>query len=908
MVLVAGEAGLGKTSLVADFLARHRDEALVLVGQCVGGMGDTLPYAPFTQVMKALVVADGADRVLADTGAGRAGLGVLVPALREPVPGDPERMQVFEAAASALEGAARRRPVVLVVEDLHWADASSAALVRFLDAALARVPLLLVVTYRSDEVTGRHPLRPLVAELLRRPATTRVDLGVLDPGEVAHLVRPLLAERATPPVVARIVERSEGVPYFAEELAVADQRTALPATLSEALLARVQGLSDAARRVVRLAAPGGEQVTHALIAALCDLPEADLDAALREAVDAGVLVAADDGYAFRHALLRDVVGDDLLPGELARLHSRYADLLGGRPDLASSPGQLARHLLEAQRVDEAFAASIVAAHELVDKHLASLDHFEAALGLWDRVDGPEAVFGAGRDQLLELAARAAYWNSDSSRALALVEESLAETPPDADPLVRAGRQLLKARSLLDSGKAAEEAAWERRTTWPPTTPSSAPTPSTSSPRTPCSTRRRRNAWTSPSAAWSSPVPWRENPWWPTCWSPRAAPCAIAGLTEEGFALIEEGGRLYAPRRRLRYHTNLGHHLNYHGDYARAAEVSRQGVDAARELGLERWIGAMLAGNTAEALIALGEWAEASRTMQRALALNPPRNHYLQLRMLTGWLAWCRGDDTTLAEVNGEMEPLFGDGSEQAQYETAFLAPLVEEALAVGSVERAWAFLSAELHRGVRQAPYPTWQLACLGRRVLARRSGDVAGDVAWLDAWAESIPAARTTPLFRAWYRAEGSDDAGGWRAVVSAQPEVLPAWLAVEAHTRAAEAAQRAGDPVAAKSDARAGLVLAERLGGTRWDERLRALAGRPARGGQATEKQLSPTLFTPREQGVLALVAAGHSNGEIGKALFVTAKTASVHVSNILAKLGVATRGEAAAWAHRNGVSPAG
>lgn len=907
MVLVAGEAGLGKTSLVADFLARHRDEALVLVGQCVGGMGDTLPYAPFTQVMKALVVADGADRVLADTGAGRAGLGVLVPALREPVPGDPERMQVFEAAASALEGAARRRPVVLVVEDLHWADASSAALVRFFDAALARVPLLLVVTYRSDEVTGRHPLRPLVAELLRRPATTRVDLGVLDPGEVAHLVRPLLAERATPPVVARIVERSEGVPYFAEELAVADQRTALPATLSEALLARVQGLSDAARRVVRLAAPGGEQVTHALIAALCDLPEADLDAALREAVDAGVLVAADDGYAFRHALLRDVVGDDLLPGELARLHSRYADLLGGRPDLASSPGQLARHLLEAQRVDEAFAASIVAAHELVDKHLASVDHFEAALGLWDRVDGPEAVFGAGRDQLLELAARAAYWNSDSSRALALVEESLAETPPDADPLVRAGRQLLKARSLLDSGKAAEEAAWEA---YDLATDDSVERADAldflaahamlyASPEE-CLDLAERGLVIARAVARKSLVA--------NLLVTKGCALCNAGLTEEGFALIEEGGRLYAPRRRLRYHTNLGHHLNYHGDYARAAEVSRQGVDAARELGLERWIGAMLAGNTAEALIALGEWAEASRTMQRALALNPPRNHYLQLRMLTGWLAWCRGDDTTLAEVNGEMEPLFGDGSEQAQYETAFLAPLVEEALAVGSVERAWAFLSAELHRGVRQAPYPTWQLACLGRRVLARRSGDVAGDVAWLDAWAESIPAARTTPLFRAWYRAEGTDDAGGWRAVVSAQPEVLPAWLAVEAHTRAADAAQRTGDPVAAKSDARAGLVLAERLGGTRWDERLRALAGLPARGGQATEKQLSPTLFTPREQEVLALVAARHSNGEIGKALFVTAKTASVHVSNILAKLGVATRGEAAAWAHRNGVTPAG
>lgn len=908
LALISGEAGLGKTTLVTTFTQAHQDEALVLTTHCIGGVGEPIPYAPFVQAVKALAAALGTDQLVAWVGGGRVGLGALLPALRRETDVEPQRMQVFEAVASALEGAAAQRPVILVVEDCHWADPSSIELLRFLDAALARLPILIMVSYRSDEVTGRHPVRRLVAELQRRPTTTRVEVRALDAGEVAQLVRPLLGSRASTATVARIVERSEGIPYFAEELAMGDQR-ALPSTLSEALLARVHGLSEPAGQVVRLAAPAGGRVSHAQLQALSDLDESELDHAVREVVDAGVFVTNEGGYAFRHALLREVVEDDLLPGEHGRLHGRYADLLVARPELAS-PGQLARHLIEAGRDAEAFAASLSAAEQLTDDDPASLTHYEDALRLWDHVDNPEQVMGGGRAELLERAAQAAYWNSDNPRAFALMTQCLAETSPDADPRSVARRLLLKARTQKrgDTSEAVAS-AWAAHDLTPEDSIDRADVLDFLAGRallfdTPTATLDLANQGLDIASRTGA-----ESLVANLLVTKGCALCNL-GAEQEGLALIEQGGAKYEPRMRLRYYTNLGHHLNYLGQYRRSAQLSAQGVEAARDLGLERWIGTMLAGNTAEALIALGDWQEASRLMERSLAINPPHIHYLQLRMLTGWLAWLRGDQATVSEVVSEMEPIFGQGAGEAQFQTAFLVPLAGEAIDAGNPDRAWSKLSAELARGIRQAPYPSWQLVCVARRSLTHLPGATPEQSQWLDACADAIPSSSVTSLFRAWYRAEASQSAADWRAVVTTNPDILPVWLAVDAHTRAAEATLSAGltsqTSVEALADLEAAQALTGRLGTTRWDERLDALSHslgqqRPTPPSSDAEG----SMFTPREREVLALVAEGRTNGEIGKALFVSSKTASVHVSNILAKLGVATRGEAAAWAHRNGGS---
>ena len=904
LALVSGEAGLGKTTLLREFASRLGEAGRVLLGQCVGGFGDALPYAPISQALKELVAECGAEQVAQWAGAGHEALGVVLPALRAGASGA-ERMQVFEAVASVLEGAARQRPVVLVIEDLHWADPSTAALLRFLEAGLAREPLLIVVTYRSDELTGRHPLRPLVAELQRRPGAVRVPLDALDAGEVAQLVRPILGERATAANIARIVERSEGVPFFAEELASSELRGPLPTTLSEALLTRVQGLSDAARRLVRLVAPGRDAASHELLAAATELDAETLEQALREAIEAGVLVATDDGYGFRHALLRDAVHDDMLPGELARLHGRLADLLLAHPELSTGSTRLARHLLEANRPNEAFAACFTAAEELRAAGLDRLEQYEAALRIWDQVDDPEAVIGGGRDRLLELAARAAYWEDWDPHALALIDQSLAETPPDTDPLVRSRRLLLKARAEPDkgeSGRIAQQAF--------DLTPADEPTIGRADVLEHLAAvamiqgEPEQGIRLADEGLEIARVFQRVGLISNLMITKGCCQCAL-GLEDAGLALIEEAGQLLAPRRRLRYHTNFGHHLNYYGDYQRAADVALAGVEVARSFGVERHIGAMLAGNLAEVLLALGEWDEAERTAARALALNPGERYYLQLRLLAMMLAWCRGDHAAIAEINDELEPILGGGGGQPQLQTSYLVPVAELALAQGEPERAWQLVAAELRRGMRQSPYPSWQLVCLARKTLARLDRDIAADLEWLHDWAASIPKARVTPLFEAWFAAEGDDSLAGWRAVLDALPTALPVWLELEAHARAAEAALRAGELDAAAQDAQSGAEVAERVGDRHWRERFAALASAAGVSARPQRRDAGPGVLTPREVEVLRLVAEGRSNGEIGKTLFVSAKTVSVHVSNILAKLGVSGRGEAAAWAHRNGLA---
>lgn len=408
VVLVTGEAGIGKTSLTRAFAGEV--DAVVTIGQCVSLGEDPMPFVALGQVLRGLVGEYGAAAVLEWAGNGRAALAGIVPGIAaEGSPAPEARMQTFEVVADVIEGAARIRPVVVILEDLHWADVSTGHAIRFLGAALGTVPVLLLVTYRSEEIKGRHPLRPVVSELARRVNSRKIDLLGLDAASVAEIVRPLLPATATPATSARIIQQSDGVPYFAEELALATGgQGRLPSTVREAVLTRVNWLSEPTQEVLKVASVSGVEFDDRLLLAATGLAPRELDAALREAVDAGVVVV-DSGYAFRHALVREAIHDELLPGEHDRVHGQLADILIARPDLAGGRAtSLAHHLRAANRVDEAFRECLARVELIGAENVEGLRLCELALELWDRVESPEKVVG-GRDVLYERLARGAAW-------------------------------------------------------------------------------------------------------------------------------------------------------------------------------------------------------------------------------------------------------------------------------------------------------------------------------------------------------------------------------------------------------------------------------------------------------------------------------------------------------------------
>jgi predicted ATPase len=351
-VLIGGEAGVGKTRLVEEFTAAAaRRGAVVAAGGCVDTGADALPFTPFVSALRALRRALPEDFAAAAVGREDELARLLPEAGPQPdTPrtgrhgeegtarhGEEGTARLYELTARLLERTAARHTVVLALEDLHWADASTRHLLSYLLRTPHTGRLLILAAYRSD-MPRRHPLRPLLAELDRLRGVRHLRLPRFTREETARRLAGILGAEPDAALVDEIFERSDGNAFFVEELAVAareQRRTGLSDSLRDLLLVRVDALPAPAHDVVRLAAEGGATVGHRLLAAAAGLAEDDLDEALRSAVDAGILVTAPagDGYRFRHSLVREAVAGDLLPGERTRVNRRYARALQADPTL-----------------------------------------------------------------------------------------------------------------------------------------------------------------------------------------------------------------------------------------------------------------------------------------------------------------------------------------------------------------------------------------------------------------------------------------------------------------------------------------------------------------------------------------------------------------------------------------------
>jgi predicted ATPase len=316
-LLIAGDAGVGKTRLLEEFhsVATGRG-AVFALGGCVEIGADGLPYAPLVTVLRDLYRELPAEIETA-AAASENELAQLLPELgrlslspqRRASHDEYGRARLFEHASRFFECLAADRTLVLVLEDLHWSDRSTRELLVYLLRSLRTARVVIVGSYRSDDLHRRHPLRPFLADLERMRTVQRIELDRLARPEVAQQLTGILAQAPEDALLDRIYRRSEGNPFFVEELAASYQQgcsTGLTDSLRDLLMARVETLPEQVQTVLRVLAQGGSTVEYGLLEAVLDLSEDELTPALRTAVDANILRPSrnGDGFCFRHALVR----------------------------------------------------------------------------------------------------------------------------------------------------------------------------------------------------------------------------------------------------------------------------------------------------------------------------------------------------------------------------------------------------------------------------------------------------------------------------------------------------------------------------------------------------------------------------------------------------------------------------
>ena len=949
VVLVAGYAGVGKTRLLLTLADRARRRGMrVLTGGCVE-LGDIgLPYLPVVDALRELADDPEEARLLAGAAMTAPGLGRLLPGIDQARPkGDAlDRLQVLDAVRAVLVGRSERSPVVLVLEDLHWADRATRDLVAFLARTLRSGRVTLAVSYRSDELHRRHPLRPLLAELVRLSAVVRLELAPFTRAELAEHLEAIAGAPLPAEQVEAIHARSEGNPFYAEQLlaaAAGDANVELPATLAEVLLARVQGLSEPAQQVLRVAAVAGRRVPHRLLAGVAGQPEANLETGLHEAVGAGVLTsdAATGSYAFRHALLLEAVYGDLLPGEQVRLHAAYARLLAAEPGGAAA--ELAHHSLASHDLAGALAASVRAASEAeaVLAPAEALRHLQRALALWERVPEPATVAGIDRVELTLRAAAAASAAGEHQRAASLAQDVARTAEAAADP-ARAARAYERfGLYLFYAGRVEEALAARARAV--ELVPDQPPTP-----------LRARVTAAIAQALVNARQPAEARRW---CDQALVAARGAGSAAEEADALITLGmieqyddpasacTRFAAARAlaaadgsgeiELRALYCLAEVSSQLGDLASACAAFDEGGELAERTGLG-WsgMGVYLRRGQLKARYRTGDWDEC----ERLLAAVPELVTTLAAaQVVAQGLGVLVARDRPAAAVR--LRRLAGLGGADPFLDRDVAVWEAELAGWQGDLERARSAIrrglaAADAVEVFDQALEGAW-VAMNGLSVEADKADHAraAGDAATLaDATAagrallERVRAdakqahgthlahdvhvrGRLAKAEAEWTRLQGRSDPARWQAAVDAFA-YGNVYAVARCQWRLAEALAGGGDRERATQAARAAHATATRLGAAPLREALEALARR-GRLDLGVALPAQPTLagLTPRELEVLRLLVEGRSNRQIAEQLFISDKTASVHVTNLLSKLGVHSRLEAAAMARRLGLEqPAG
>ncbi|UNK70606.1 LuxR family transcriptional regulator [Microbacterium sp. H1-D42] len=925
-VLVAGEAGIGKSRLLREFRERASATADVFTGWCLDYGFAPSPYAPLPAVLRGVLEAMG-DPTASAAGPAREALRLLLPELRplsgrdvtgsveDPAVHSPEALR--EAIVTLLEAAASVRPVVVLIEDLHWADDATLAMLSFLLRALDGSRILFVITCRVDEVRRGAAVRSFLVETERARLMERVTLQRLDDIEVRALIE-ALSGPVDDAVFERVQERAEGVPFFVEELSC-NALGPIPETLREVLLARYDALSADAQRVVRTASGSDAPIDHDLLARLADLPDDRLDDGIREAANVAILaVRADDSYGFRHALLREAVHDDLLPGERARLHRAYAEALEERAaqGVGCQESALAYHWHQAHDPRRALVAAIGA----LDRSRRSFAfstaarYGELALELWDQVPDAEAVTGTDHVALLARLGSILRNAGDGERALMVVNMALEEvdrTTVEPRVLVR----LLRDRGmyLTSLGKPQQIETFQQALAEYDASDVDEPhlhavlltllaARYMIGGRLDDAIRIAEEAFTVAELAGDD--------------AQMSVAANVLGNSRVHLGEVDAGladfriawSHAANMEAQLKYRVNFSDTLYNLGRYREAVRLAEGGLDDARRLGIERTSGSVLTQNRSEPLLELGEISRVEQLLAKDLTF---RTHRVFRAYTTATrvraLAW-RGRIDEAQALLDEWRPRMHQIAEaERQVRYSLWRTEIVLSLSRGEASAASAVLTQMLDdtgpglgQQARLLLDGGWVVAML--RAQGRESdADALGDrvrAAWRDMPSDLRPEGWTALL-------DGLLDAtlSALRAGIAvADQDDMPVLFRVILRQELARTLMVGGDR-AGRAEASARLAESAGLADEYEHAGLqRSVAGLIDAGGLSDQGPAEHATegfaaLTARETQVFALMAEGLSNRQIGERLFISVKTVSVHVSAVLRKLGVATRNEAAA-----------
>ncbi|WP_219464953.1 helix-turn-helix transcriptional regulator, partial [Nonomuraea rhizosphaerae] len=913
-VLIGGATGIGKTRLMAHVSdSLEEGGARIIRTTCMRFGTPGLPLAPVRGALRQLA---------ADPG--RRALRLLLPrsdALLQLLPefgaSDVPEPQTFELFGALLQQLGERRSLVLTIDDLQSADRATRDLLGFLVRTLRSARVLVMAAYRTDDLPESHPLRPCLANLGQVPCVTTLSPGHLNRAETAELLAAELGRRPGAELVQRLYRRSAGNPLFAQELARAGDAGHLPDSLRALLLQRVTTLPGTARHVVELASIADRAVPHQLLARVSGLPEDELLAAVQRAAEARTLLVRSDRYDFSHPLVRDAVRESLLPVERRLLHRAFAEAIDGRPDLlppGESATQLAFHWSEAgeakapsaflqaagERLCPAELARVLdrmlslspelPAPERLDLHLSAIK--AASLGgefldmsrLVDRALDlvlAQPVQDGARVALLYAYKSIAAHHVGEEGAPAAAEKALAAMPGDAGP-ARARILDMVAMIFAQYGRGARAVELAEQA--------------------------------AALAVDRGEVALEANARITIAWA-----LGRAGAYAEAVGPLREAGRLLGPSpdplQACRLHLNRASVLHGLGDYQGAIAAARQGVAATGQAGLARSLGAETAIALGLLLFLGGRWEEMKDVVAAALARDLPGGSGAAFHALLGYVALQQGDSDRARRELEQAETLAFDGGSARPWRLLTAVQRSEVALAGNEPEAARSAVRSALpYAPDSGCPPLAWALLAAGAQVertlrLRARALSLKDDDTFR---AELRDAARsmrsdspTLAAFAAQVSAELGEPGATWSGLAATWEGLGSPYYAARAHVRAAEAALRDGDRATAKTHLAKAHEGATGLGARPMLEEIawfgRQTGPRPPDERADGRGDLRQMGLTNRESDVLGLLAAGRSNRQIGEALGITTKTVSTHVSNLLAKLGVASRGEAAAALYR-------
>ncbi|MFD7156821.1 AAA family ATPase [Kribbella sp. NPDC059898] len=934
-VLLSGDAGVGKTRMLDEVATGAHERGFgVLVGHCTDFGDAGLPYQPFSEIFGRLAGdrPDLVEGVLTNFPA----IGRLLPAHRllgaQPAPqqeGQLDRAALFDAVLGGFTALSTSEPLLVIIEDAHWADDSTRDLIGFLITRLTSQRLALVVSYRSDDLHRRHPLRRPIAEWSRNPRVRRVNLLPLDADEARTLLHSLLTDPLPAEEERRILERAGGNAFFTEELAAAasmGDNDGVPPDLADLLLVRLDPLSDNARQVARVIAVAGHRVPHTLLTAVAKLPDRELDDALRELIDAHIIdVPTSDRYYFRHALLAEAVYDDLLPGERVREHAAYVQALENQT-VAGTAAELAGHATRSHDLATAFEARVRAGQEAlsVAAPQEALKHYEMALELFPNAAPTTTV---DKTWLIVDTATAATLSSQHLRGLKLLRKALAELPEEAPKRQRAELLLPLAdiALIIDNDQESNEAVSQalKLVNDEPASVFKAQVASLYA--------RVSDALGRPMEA----ERWAHKALEIAREAGQESAASDAGITlaqlrrragdpETAAKQLEEAAvraQLTGdPAAEVRSRFLLGSTRYEQGDLLnakaalsfatkRAGELGRQwaayGFDARRMLALTQFM--------------LGEWDDASATA-RTDAMTPAAAG-AALRAVEFSVRGGRGDTAVAEEFEMSrkwwdldiMLPIIGLQPAVDAYRaldkpaaaeklvadvTMLCADVFQTEWFLGRIRFATLGLQLLCHRAVGE-PSAAADLVARGAELVSMGQstaekglppGRLMGveGLAWLARlesewerlrWLAGVDAPTPEEHVAAWQR---TTDAFGYGYVFEQAWSRVRLSAALRAAGRVAEANEQA--------------ALAAEAG--------RELSARPLLEEAGGGDSHGASALTSRETEVLRLLAEGRTNRQLARELYISEKTVSVHVSNILAKLGVRSRTEAAAVARRDGL----